>query len=64
MNEKSKLLTVAEFAAELKVTSSCIRRWILEHKVGTVKLGRVVRIPVSEVDRLISAGLRPARSGR
>jgi excisionase family DNA binding protein len=58
------LLRVNEFAETLKVTPACVRRWILERKVATVHLGRLVRIPASEVNRLVSAGLRPARGGQ
>src|SRR5689334_4340075 len=30
------LLTVDEFAESLRVTRACVRRWILERKVGVV----------------------------
>ena len=55
-----QLLTVYEFAKALNVTPACIRRWIMERKVVTVKLGRLVRIPPDEVQRLIQIGTRPA----
>lgn len=58
------LLSVPEFAALLGVTPACIRRWVLERKIATVKLGRLIRVPASEADRLISSGLRPARPRR
>lgn len=64
MSQNSELLTVPEFADVLRVKPSCIRRWIQEHKITTVKLGRVVRIPASEIERLINSGLRPARPAR
>jgi excisionase family DNA binding protein len=56
-----RLLSVREFAEALGVTVSCARRWVLERKIATTKLGRLIRIPASECERLISAGLRPAR---
>ena len=55
-----QLLTVHEFAKALNVTPACIRRWIMERKVVTIKLGRLVRIPPDEVQRLIQIGIRPA----
>jgi excisionase family DNA binding protein len=61
---ETTLLSVPEFASALGVTSACIRRWILERKITTIKLGRLVRVPVSEVERLVNSGLRPARPGR
>ena len=52
---RSELMTVAEFACALNVTIACVRRWIIERRVDIVKLGRLVRIPTAEVERLISA---------
>jgi len=59
-----QLLNVREFAEALGVTVSCTRRWLLEGKIAKVKLGRLVRIPVEECDRLISEGFSPVRAPR
>jgi excisionase family DNA binding protein len=61
-----KLLTVDDFASALGVTPACIRRWLMERKIACVKVGRLVRIPAEEAQRIIEAGLRPAitRRGR
>jgi excisionase family DNA binding protein len=56
-----KLLKISEFASRLGVTQSCIRRWVLERRVATVKVGRLIRIPETEAERIVEAGLRPAR---
>jgi excisionase family DNA binding protein len=56
-----KLLTIDEVAGLLRVRPSCIRRWILEHKIGVVHVGRLVRIQRTEVTRIIERGTRPAR---
>jgi len=38
MNKQpSVLLSVREFAEALNVTVSCVRRWVLERRVETVK---------------------------
>jgi len=58
------LLSVPQVAERLNVTRACIRRWILERRLAVVKVGRLVRIPLSEVERLIDSGLRPARPVR
>lgn len=63
-NTEKTLLTVPQTAERLNVTLACIRRWALERKIATVKLGRLIRIPSSEVERLMSVGLRPARPAR
>ncbi len=61
LTSNQQLLTVQAFAKALNVTPACIRRWILERKIATVKLGRLVRIPSDEVHRLIQSGLRPTQ---
>jgi len=58
------LLSVPQVAERLNVTRACIRRWILERRLAVVKVGRLIRIPASEIDRLIQSGLRPARPAR
>jgi excisionase family DNA binding protein len=63
-NPEVTLLSVPQFADALGVTKACIRRWILERKITTVKLGRLIRVPASEVERLVNSGLRPARPAR
>jgi excisionase family DNA binding protein len=55
------LLPVPQFAAALGVTVACIRRWLLERKIAHVKLGRLVRIPKAELDRIIEVGYVPPR---
>jgi excisionase family DNA binding protein len=55
------LLTVREFGLSLRVKESCVRRWILERKITTVRVGRLVRVPRSEVERIIAEGTCPAK---
>jgi excisionase family DNA binding protein len=56
------LLTVPQFADALGITVACVRRWILERKISITKVGsRLVRIPLSELDRIIEEGSRPRR---
>ena len=54
-----KLLSVFEAQALTGRKASTWRRDITERKVASVKLGRLVRIPLSEVQRLIRSGYRP-----
>jgi excisionase family DNA binding protein len=61
MASEVTLLSVPQFADALGITPACVRRWVLERKITTVKLGRLIRIPSSEVERLVTSGLRPAR---
>jgi len=64
MNEHGNLLTVPEFALALRVQPSCVRRWIGERKIEIVRVGRLVRIPSTEVDRIIREGTRTAIRAR
>ncbi len=59
MLKDTQLLTVAEAAQRLCKRESTIRRMILERRIGYVKLGRSVRIPLKEVEGMIATGYRP-----
>ena len=59
MLRDTRLLTVAEAAERLRKQPSTVRRMILERRIGYVKLGRSVRIPLEEVEGLIATGYRP-----
>ena len=59
-SDQLTLLTIEETAARLRVTPSCIRRWVLEQRITTTRIGRLVRIPETEVQRIIEDGLRLA----
>jgi excisionase family DNA binding protein len=63
METASELMNVKEFAHSLGVTESCVRRWVSDQRISIVKLGRLVRIPREEQQRLIKANLRPALGG-
>jgi excisionase family DNA binding protein len=62
MVETGSLLKVGEFASRLNVTVACVRRWVLLRRVKVVHIGRSVRIPVAELERIVTAGTVPARS--
>ncbi len=64
MEKEKSLLRVNEFAALLDVTPACVRRWLLERRIASTRIGRLVRIPASEIERLVESGLRPARPVR
>ena len=57
-----KLNRVQEAAAQWNVSPKCAWNWISQSRVATVRLGRAVRIPQSEIDRLIEEGYSPART--
>ena len=53
-------LTVKEAAAELNVSVYTIRAWVAQRRIGHVRLGRAVRVPAAEIQRLLDRGSVPA----
>jgi len=62
--QKQQPRTVAEAAVALNVSPSTIRSWVFQRRIGCVRLGRAVRIPGAEIDRLLEAGFVPAKAER
>lgn len=56
------LLSVPAMADALSLSTNTIRAWLAKGKITHVKLGRAVRIPASEADRLISEGMEEAHN--
>jgi excisionase family DNA binding protein len=52
--------TVKQAAEELNVSEHTIRSWITQRKLGHVRLGRAVRVPALELQRLLDRGSVPA----
>lgn len=61
---ESRLMTIKEFAQTIGVTESTVRDWRLRRKINVVKVGRLIRIPRTEVQRLIVEGTIPKRPSR
>lgn len=55
-----EMLTVREAALQLGLSESCLRAWLFRRRIASVRLGRSVRIPAREIQRLIEAGSVPA----
>jgi excisionase family DNA binding protein len=58
-----KLVKVPEAAEMLALSQKTVWQWIGERRIGVVRLGRAVRVPVSEIERLMEEGMTPARRG-
>ncbi|MDA1307508.1 MAG: helix-turn-helix domain-containing protein [Acidobacteria bacterium] len=56
--------TVDQAAEELSLKPSTMRAWIAQRRIGHVRLGRAVRIPAAEIQRLLEAGYVPAERSR
>ena len=57
----AKLLKVPEAASMLSLSQKTVWQWIGERRIGVVRLGRAVRVPITEIDRLMEEGSTPAR---
>ncbi len=57
-------LTVRETAGALGLSESTIRSWLAQRRLGFVRLGRAIRIPVEEIDRVLAEGAVPAKERR
>jgi excisionase family DNA binding protein len=55
--------TPEELAAMLKVTRQAIYNWIQQGYMESVRIGRTVRIPSEEVERLLREGRKPRKGG-
>jgi excisionase family DNA binding protein len=63
--ETEKLLTGAQVAQMLGLKPVTIRQWIAKRKLASIKVGdRAVRIPASEVNKIIERGFTPALPDR
>jgi excisionase family DNA binding protein len=62
IRSRNQLLTVPEAAGNLTIRDKTLRKWLAERRLACVRLGRAVRVPASEVDRLIAEGSVPAVS--
>jgi excisionase family DNA binding protein len=58
------VLTVAKAAERLGLKEGTLRIWLYQRKLAYVKLGRAVRVPESEVERLVRENLVPARGNQ
>ena len=57
-------LTVVETATELHVSPHTVRAWISQRRLGHIRLGRAIRVPRTEIARLLETGYRPAKRER
>jgi excisionase family DNA binding protein len=58
------MLTVRQASERLGLRESTLRAWIAQRRIGIVRLGRAIRIPLEEIDRLIAQGTIPAKGPR
>lgn len=60
-----RLLTVRAFAAAAALGVPTVRRWIARRQIASVRVGtRAIRVPETELKRIIVEGLVPAHDDR
>jgi excisionase family DNA binding protein len=65
MQTRSKLLTITEAAEQLSVRPKTLRAWIGAKRVTVVRPGGwSIRIPTSEIERIVAEGTVAAVEGR
>ena len=52
-------VTVREAAERLGLRESTIRKWILQRRIGVVRLGRAVRLRAADLDKMLTEAYRP-----
>jgi len=57
--KEAQLLGVAEAEALTGISKWTWRRWSYDGKIASVKLGKRLLIPVSEIERLVTENTRP-----
>ncbi len=59
MQENNRvMLSPKEFADRLSISRWTVYAWISEGRIKSVKISRLVRIPESEVERIVHEGLQ------
>ena len=56
--------TVSQAAVELSLSKSTVRAWIATRKMGHLRLGRAIRVPASEIARLLETNYVPPERTR
>ena len=54
------VLTVRQTSEALNLSEACVRSWVAQRRLGIIRLGRAIRVPRQEVDRVLAAGAVPA----
>jgi excisionase family DNA binding protein len=58
---RSSLLSVKEVARQLSCSEAAVRKWIYQRRLPTVKVGRLTRLRLADLEALVAKGLRRAR---
>jgi len=59
MSKETEFFTVGEFSKASKYKESTVRKYVMQRRIGSHRIGRKVLIPKSELTRLISDYIAP-----
>ena len=57
-----QLLTVKEAARLLSCSEAAIRKWVYQRRLPVVKVGRLTRLRMRDLEALVACGLRDSGS--
>jgi excisionase family DNA binding protein len=58
-----EMYSVRPAAQKIGIQEKTLRTWIAAGRIGYVRLGtRTIRVPLSEVNRILSEGYQPAKN--
>ena len=60
MKTVDRLVTLQEFAGLLNISVHTARHWAATRRIAIVRLGRAIRVPMREIERLVEKGTVPA----
>ena len=58
--ENRQLFTLNEAADALGISWQTARRWAAAGQIRTIRMGRLVKVPRAEIERLVNEGTAPA----
>jgi len=61
LGSEERLLSPYEFAARLSISRWTVYKMIGDGRIQSIKISRLVRIPESEVSRIVKQGLGPVK---
>jgi excisionase family DNA binding protein len=59
---KQQFMSMTETATMLGLSRRTIERWVADEKLAVVRIGKTVRVPVAEVERLLNDSMMPEGS--
>jgi excisionase family DNA binding protein len=60
-SKHDEYLRIKAFAKRMDISEKTLRRWVSEGRIEHVRFSRTIRIPLSELNRLVTEGTVPAR---